>query len=190
MSMAQSAGLKYFTVWICSHLFFFSPSWLHYIPSLPKGEGNICWGERRRFPLWLLPSHFVFISRPQSVSSQEALGHRKSSVCAPRALGQLFVLLQYQALAQRIKVMVRKAENLTKLTRIPGAPGEDQQDTFHLIHCMSVFWFIENWKLWMCHLKLLKQFFQCTVNSLHFHINTLADVQLSHTERQTSLIGL
>ncbi|CAJ1048742.1 synaptotagmin-4 [Xyrichtys novacula] len=58
----------------------------------------------------------------KSVSSQEALGHRKSSVCVPRALGQLFILLQYQSLANRIKVMVRKAENLAKLTRIPGAP--------------------------------------------------------------------
>ncbi|XP_008275862.1 synaptotagmin-5 [Stegastes partitus] len=58
----------------------------------------------------------------KSVSSQETLGRRKSSVCVPRALGQLFILLQYQTLAQRIKVMVRKAENLAKLTRIPGAP--------------------------------------------------------------------
>ncbi|XP_069029911.1 synaptotagmin-5 [Embiotoca jacksoni] len=58
----------------------------------------------------------------KSVSSQETLGHRKSSVCVPRALGQLFILLQYQTLAQRIKVMVRKAESLAKLTRIPGAP--------------------------------------------------------------------
>ncbi|KAF7652207.1 hypothetical protein LDENG_00099930 [Lucifuga dentata] len=58
----------------------------------------------------------------KSVSSQETLGHRKSSVCVQRALGQLFILLQYQTLAQRIKVMVRKAENLAKLTRIPGAP--------------------------------------------------------------------
>ena len=41
-----------------------------------------------------------------------------------RALGQLFILLQYQALAQRLKVMVRKAESLVKLTRMPGAPGE------------------------------------------------------------------
>ncbi|AWP01946.1 putative synaptotagmin-5-like [Scophthalmus maximus] len=57
----------------------------------------------------------------KSVSSLEALGRRKSSVCVPRALGQLFILLQYQTLAQRIKVMVRKAENLAKLTRIPGA---------------------------------------------------------------------
>ncbi|XP_042341558.1 synaptotagmin-4 [Plectropomus leopardus] len=62
------------------------------------------------------------IKLKKSVSSQETLGHRKSSVCVPRALGQLFILLQYQALAQRIKVMVRKAENLAKLTRIPGAP--------------------------------------------------------------------
>ncbi|XP_034419012.1 synaptotagmin-5 [Cyclopterus lumpus] len=58
----------------------------------------------------------------KSVSSQETLGRRKSSVSAPRPLGQLFILLQYQPPAQRIKVMVRKAENLAKLTRIPGAP--------------------------------------------------------------------
>ncbi|XP_020514844.1 synaptotagmin-4 [Labrus bergylta] len=58
----------------------------------------------------------------KSTSSQEALGQRKSSGCTPpRALGQLFILLQYQSLANRIKVMVRKAENLAKLTRIPGA---------------------------------------------------------------------
>uniref|UniRef100_A0A3Q3X6B2 C2 domain-containing protein n=1 Tax=Mola mola TaxID=94237 RepID=A0A3Q3X6B2_MOLML len=60
--------------------------------------------------------------KKQSVSSQDTWGHRKSSVCVPRALGQLLILLQYQTLAQRIKVMVRKAENLAKLTRIPGAP--------------------------------------------------------------------
>ncbi|XP_041917751.1 synaptotagmin-4 [Alosa sapidissima] len=58
----------------------------------------------------------------KSVSSQETLGGRRMSVCAPRALGQLFVLLQYQTVAHRIKVMVRKAENLAKLTRMPGAP--------------------------------------------------------------------
>uniref|UniRef100_A0A3Q3L3K3 Synaptotagmin-4-like n=2 Tax=Mastacembelus armatus TaxID=205130 RepID=A0A3Q3L3K3_9TELE len=58
----------------------------------------------------------------KSVSSQETLDHRKSLVCEPRVLGQLFILLQYQTLAQRVKVMVRKAESLTKLTRIPGTP--------------------------------------------------------------------
>ncbi|XP_035621915.1 synaptotagmin-5-like [Oncorhynchus keta] len=58
----------------------------------------------------------------KSMSSQETLGRRKSSLCAaPRALGQLFILLQYQTLAHRIKVMVRKAENLAKLSRMPGA---------------------------------------------------------------------
>ncbi|XP_031425641.2 synaptotagmin-4 [Clupea harengus] len=56
------------------------------------------------------------------MSSQETLGRRRVSVCAPRALGQLFILLQYQTAAHRIKVMVRKAENLAKLTRMPGAP--------------------------------------------------------------------
>ncbi|KAM4677876.1 synaptotagmin-7-like [Discoglossus pictus] len=39
-----------------------------------------------------------------------------------KPLGQIFILLQYQALANRIKVMVQKAENLCKLTRMPGAP--------------------------------------------------------------------
>ncbi|KAM6979598.1 uncharacterized protein FYW47_018750 [Aplochiton taeniatus] len=58
----------------------------------------------------------------KSMSSQETLGRKKSSVCAPRALGQLFILLQYQTSAHRIKVMVRKAESLAKLTRMPGAP--------------------------------------------------------------------
>ncbi|KAJ8272276.1 hypothetical protein COCON_G00111350 [Conger conger] len=57
----------------------------------------------------------------KSQSTQDALG-RKGSVCAPRVLGQLFVLLQYQTLAHRIKVMVRKAENLAKLNRMPGTP--------------------------------------------------------------------
>ncbi|XP_057705546.1 synaptotagmin-5 isoform X1 [Corythoichthys intestinalis] len=58
----------------------------------------------------------------KSVSSQDTWSHRKSSLCPPRSLGQLFVLLQYQASAGRIKVMVRKAEQLAKLMRIPGAP--------------------------------------------------------------------
>ncbi|KAG5848831.1 hypothetical protein ANANG_G00103600 [Anguilla anguilla] len=57
----------------------------------------------------------------KSLSSVDALS-RKEPVCIPRVLGQLFVLLQYQTLAHRIKVMVRKAENLAKLTRMPGAP--------------------------------------------------------------------
>ncbi|KAI1889502.1 hypothetical protein AGOR_G00163540 [Albula goreensis] len=57
----------------------------------------------------------------KSQSSHDAVG-RRGSVCMPRALGQLFVLLQYQTLAHRIKVMVRKADNLARLTRMPGAP--------------------------------------------------------------------
>ncbi|XP_074862960.1 synaptotagmin-5-like [Carettochelys insculpta] len=38
------------------------------------------------------------------------------------SLGQLFLLLQYQALANRIKVLVRKAENLGRLSRMPRVP--------------------------------------------------------------------
>ncbi|XP_069812543.1 synaptotagmin-4-like [Dendropsophus ebraccatus] len=36
--------------------------------------------------------------------------------------GQILILLQHQVLANRIKVMVQKAKDLGKLTRIPGAP--------------------------------------------------------------------
>ncbi|KAM6409423.1 synaptotagmin-2-like [Rhynochetos jubatus] len=41
----------------------------------------------------------------------------------PKSLGHLFLLLQYQALANRIKVLVRKAEHLGQLSRMPGTPG-------------------------------------------------------------------
>ncbi|XP_049573072.1 synaptotagmin-5 [Syngnathus scovelli] len=58
----------------------------------------------------------------KSMSSQDSWSRRKSSPCALRSLGQIFVLLQYQVPARRIKVMVRKADQLAKLTRIPGAP--------------------------------------------------------------------
>ncbi|KAG7333478.1 hypothetical protein KOW79_003613 [Hemibagrus wyckioides] len=57
----------------------------------------------------------------KSHSTQEPLGTLRTSVCISKPLGQLFVLLQYQTQAHRIKVMVRKAENLAKLTRMPGA---------------------------------------------------------------------
>uniref|UniRef100_A0A8C4P1X8 Synaptotagmin-5-like n=1 Tax=Dromaius novaehollandiae TaxID=8790 RepID=A0A8C4P1X8_DRONO len=50
----------------------------------------------------------------------------------PKSLGQLFLLLQYQALANRIKVLVRKAENLGRLTRMPGTP--DHYVVIHLYH--------------------------------------------------------
>ncbi|XP_060116122.1 synaptotagmin-5-like [Heteronotia binoei] len=50
----------------------------------------------------------------------------------PKSAGQLFLLLQYQALAGRIKVLVRKAENLGRLTRIPGTP--DHYVTIRLCH--------------------------------------------------------
>ncbi|XP_054588575.1 synaptotagmin-5-like [Nothobranchius furzeri] len=56
----------------------------------------------------------------KSVSSLESPSRRKSSVWVPQTLGQLLVLLQYQAQARRLKVMVRKAENLVKVTQIPG----------------------------------------------------------------------
>ncbi|XP_038003162.1 synaptotagmin-5-like [Motacilla alba alba] len=41
----------------------------------------------------------------------------------PRPLGQLLLLLQHQAPAGRIKVLLRKAEALGRLSRVPGTPG-------------------------------------------------------------------
>ncbi|XP_071424926.1 synaptotagmin-4-like [Pithys albifrons albifrons] len=51
---------------------------------------------------------------------------------SPKSLGQLFLLLQYQALASRIKVLVRKAEDLGRLSRVPGVPGH--YIIIHLYH--------------------------------------------------------
>ncbi|XP_074458248.1 synaptotagmin-4-like [Larus michahellis] len=51
---------------------------------------------------------------------------------SPKSLGQLFLLLQYQALASRIKVLVRKAEDLGRLSRLPGTPGH--YVIIHLYH--------------------------------------------------------
>ncbi|XP_053128484.1 synaptotagmin-5-like [Hemicordylus capensis] len=55
-----------------------------------------------------------------------------SVLTQPKSAGQLFLLLQYQALANRIKVLVRKAENLGRLTRMPGTP--DHYVMIHLHH--------------------------------------------------------
>ncbi|KAM4893452.1 uncharacterized protein FYW23_008484 [Sylvia borin] len=41
----------------------------------------------------------------------------------PRPAGQLLLLLQHQAAAGRIKVLLRKAEALGRLSRMPGTPG-------------------------------------------------------------------
>ncbi|XP_061856406.1 synaptotagmin-5-like [Colius striatus] len=50
----------------------------------------------------------------------------------PKSLGQLFLLLQHQAQAGRIKVLVCKAENLGQLSRMPGTPGH--YVIIHLYH--------------------------------------------------------
>lgn len=55
----------------------------------------------------------------KSQSCQAAVG---APVSLLRSLGQILILLQYQSLAHRIKVMVRKAQNLPKLSRMPGTP--------------------------------------------------------------------
>ncbi|XP_048376726.2 synaptotagmin-4 isoform X1 [Stegostoma tigrinum] len=55
------------------------------------------------------------------LSSQDVVGP-SGSTGQTKLLGQLFILLQYQTLANRIKVMVRKAESLARLTRMPGSP--------------------------------------------------------------------
>ncbi|XP_029870731.1 synaptotagmin-4-like isoform X1 [Aquila chrysaetos chrysaetos] len=50
----------------------------------------------------------------------------------PKSLSQLFLLLQYQALASRIKVLVCKAEHLGRLSCMPGTPGH--YVIIHLYH--------------------------------------------------------
>ncbi|XP_061451614.1 synaptotagmin-5-like isoform X2 [Rhineura floridana] len=55
-----------------------------------------------------------------------------SSLSQPKSMGQLFLLLQYQAVANRIKVLVRKAENLGRVTCLPGTP--DHYVLIHLYH--------------------------------------------------------
>lgn len=57
----------------------------------------------------------------KSQSSHDAVGDVGPCV-SPGFLGQILILLQFQTLAHRMKVMVRKAENLPKLSRIPGTP--------------------------------------------------------------------
>ncbi|XP_051580423.1 uncharacterized protein LOC127456124 [Myxocyprinus asiaticus] len=68
----------------------------------------------------------------KSQSSQDAVGDIERPVFPVRFLGQLLILLQYQTLAHRMKVMVRKAENLPKLTRMPGTP--DHYVVINLCH--------------------------------------------------------
>ncbi|XP_071261191.1 uncharacterized protein [Salvelinus alpinus] len=55
----------------------------------------------------------------KSLTSQDAATSRGLSL-SPQVQGQLFILLQYQTLAHRIKAMVLQADNLGNLT--PGAP--------------------------------------------------------------------
>ncbi|KAJ3596467.1 hypothetical protein NHX12_002874 [Muraenolepis orangiensis] len=43
--------------------------------------------------------------------------------CSPQILAQLFILLQYQTLAHRIKAMVLRADQLDSLSHLPTAPG-------------------------------------------------------------------
>ncbi|XP_028814943.1 uncharacterized protein LOC114767378 [Denticeps clupeoides] len=51
---------------------------------------------------------------------------------APQVLGQLFILLQYQSVDHRIKVVVMKGENLANYAHISGAP--DHHVMVHLRH--------------------------------------------------------
>lgn len=75
--------------------------------------------RRSSNPVVIIILHYSSSVSVQSQSSQDALG----DISAVRFLGQILILLQYQTLAHRMKVMVRKAENLAKLTRMPGTPG-------------------------------------------------------------------
>ncbi|XP_076851132.1 uncharacterized protein LOC143501578 isoform X2 [Brachyhypopomus gauderio] len=71
----------------------------------------------------------------KSVSSQ-SLGTWTQTAHRPRPLGQIFILLQYQNQAHRIKVLLRKAEGLTKMSRMPGAAH--YHVVINLRHCGKV----------------------------------------------------
>ncbi|XP_071752708.1 uncharacterized protein LOC139909493 [Centroberyx gerrardi] len=83
------------------------------------------------------PFHFTKELSPskrmlkKSLNSQDALMSKGLS-CPPQILGQLFILLQYQTLAHRIKAMVLRADNLATLTHMPAAP--DYQVVINLRH--------------------------------------------------------
>ncbi|CAB1331696.1 unnamed protein product, partial [Coregonus sp. 'balchen'] len=65
----------------------------------------------------------VFTFDPmQSLTSQDASTSRGLSL-SPQVQGQLFIQLQYQTLAHRIKAMVLRADNLANLTHTLGALG-------------------------------------------------------------------
>ncbi|KAM6350641.1 uncharacterized protein FN964_007622 [Alca torda] len=74
----------------------------------------------------------------QSPKTSCAHNLSRSVLSSPtKSLGQLFLLLQYQALASRIKVLVRKAEDLGRLSRMPGTPGH--YIIIHVYHNGHVF---------------------------------------------------
>ncbi|MGH0119986.1 UNVERIFIED_CONTAM: hypothetical protein FKN15_060543, partial [Acipenser sinensis] len=90
----------------------------HRIKVMVRKAENL--GKLNRMPgTPVLCEFFSVAGMSQSTQDVES---RSSSISIPKALGQLFILLQYQTLAHRIKVMVRKAENLGKLNRMPGTP--------------------------------------------------------------------
>ncbi|XP_056428637.1 synaptotagmin-4-like isoform X2 [Hyla sarda] len=62
------------------------------------------------------------ITKTKLKKSLSTLDVNSSTISSLMAPGQIFILLQHQVLANRIKVMVQKGKNLGKLTRIPGAP--------------------------------------------------------------------
>ncbi|KAJ8002579.1 hypothetical protein DPEC_G00160370 [Dallia pectoralis] len=57
----------------------------------------------------------------QSQTDHNAWSSRGLS-CGQQVQGQLFILLQYQTLAHRLKAMILTANNLGSLTQTPGAP--------------------------------------------------------------------
>ncbi|KAJ7311151.1 hypothetical protein JRQ81_006755 [Phrynocephalus forsythii] len=80
----------------------------------------------------MFPCAQVPWNQKASSAYTQQLSASKAKLKKPKSRGQLFLLLQHQALANRIKVLIRKAENLGRLTRIPGTP--DHQVVIHLYY--------------------------------------------------------
>ncbi|CAL8375775.1 unnamed protein product [Arctogadus glacialis] len=67
-----------------------------------------------------------------SVNSVEAPPLSKPGLsCSPQILAQLFILLQYQTLAHRVKAMVLKVAQLDSLSHWPAAPGYQMVMNLH-----------------------------------------------------------
>ncbi|CAL8359436.1 unnamed protein product, partial [Lota lota] len=66
-----------------------------------------------------------------SANSLEASLSTPELSCSPQIIAQLFILLQYQTLAHRVKAMVLEVDQLDSLSHWPAAPGYQMVTNLH-----------------------------------------------------------